>query len=93
MMKLAPPVKSVTLSLWNRDAIVKNRICIATVTIALMAKLFLSIRGSIFNFDTKCLKFWHQGILVASILCRIAAFLLEHSILLFLSLVLFLLLF
>jgi hypothetical protein len=37
-MKLMPPAKSVTLSIWKVAAIVKKMICMVTVTMALMAK-------------------------------------------------------
>lgn len=38
MMKFTPPAKSVNLSIWNIAAMRKNVICMATVTIALIAK-------------------------------------------------------
>lgn len=43
MIKFTPPAKSVNLSSWKMAAIRKNIICIATVTIALIAKWSSSI--------------------------------------------------
>lgn len=47
-MKLAPPAKSVNLSNWKAAAIMKKIICIATVTIPLIAKWSSSMRTILF---------------------------------------------